>query len=126
MMLLRLVRVAMVLLVGATLLFMPDTEVSQAAEGATVIRQFFCGITPEASGLPIFLLTVEKTHSVVTPSGNTLLSCRFDIPPEFRPDQTMRHRNFLCNTFLGLTTTSMSVTTQGGKVHLTCLIHGRN
>ena len=93
------------------------------ANGATVIREFSCVISPAASGLPIPLFTTE-THSVTTPSGNTILKCKFDIPDIYIPDATMRHSGFPCNTYLGLTTDSMSVTSVGGKVMLDCKIVG--
>lgn len=93
------------------------------ANQATVIDEFGCSITPEASGLPIFLFTTD-THSVTTPSGNTILKCHFDIPDDFKPSATMTHAGFLCSTFMGLTTDSHSVTTKGGKVMLDCKIVG--
>ncbi len=91
------------------------------AEEATVIKEFGCIITPQASGLPSTLFTTD-THSVVTPSGNTVLKCFFDIPEIMMPSSTMRHTGFLCNTYLGLTTNSMAVTNVGGQVALTCQI----
>jgi hypothetical protein len=123
-------RLALVATITAVLFFtsvqaVPSSQVAHAAGGATVIQDHGCIISPEASGLPFPLLTKEKTHSVVTPSGNTLLSCHFDIPPGYRPAETMRHSGFLCDTFAGVTTNSTAVTTKGGKVHLTCQINGR-
>lgn len=84
------------------------------AGGATVIQDHGCIIGPEASGLPFPLVTLE-THSVITPSGNTLLSCHFDVPRGYRPAKTMRHSGFLCDTFAGVTTNSMAVTTRGAR-----------
>lgn len=91
------------------------------ATQATVIDEFGCSILASDSGLPINLYTTD-THAVITPSGNTLLKCHFDIPAEYIPTNTMRHSGFPCGTYLGLTTDSFSVTTRGGKVMLDCKV----
>lgn len=93
------------------------------AAGATVVDEFGCYISPLDSGLPIGLYTTNS-HAVVTPSGNTILKCHFDIPDDFRPSSTMRHSGFPCSTYMGVTVDSRSVTTRGGKVMLDCKIVG--
>lgn len=93
------------------------------AAGATVIDEFGCYISPSDSGLPIGLYTTDS-HAVVTPSGNTILKCHFEIPEDFKPSSTMTHTGFPCGTYLGVTLDSHSVTTRGGKVMLDCKIVG--
>ena len=87
------------------------------AGGATVIKEFGCVILPSDSGLTDYLFT-NDTHSVETPSGVSILQCHFDIPDGLEPYKTMKHEGFPCNTYLGLTYDSKSITTKGGKVHL--------
>jgi hypothetical protein len=95
-----------------------------SAEGATVTNDFACALPAAASGLGIDLFTTDPVHSTETPSGNTVLSCHFDIPDGFEPAKAIRNDGFLCNTFLGPTLNSMSVATPGGKATLTCQING--
>ena len=57
-------------------------EVFASDYGAVISNEFECQLSaiPGAEGL----LTMEG-HSTITPSGNTVLSCRFDIPTGFEP-----------------------------------------
>ncbi len=95
---------------------------SAHADGATVVRDFTCGILAADSGLDVFLTTDTKSQQVDAASGNVTLTCHFDIPAGEEPALTMRHRGFNCGTFAGVTTNSRSVTTKGGKVLLVCHI----
>lgn len=96
---------------------------SIAGAEATVVDEFGCSLLATDSGLLINLFTDDVTHAVVTPSGNSILQCHFDIPEGFEPDRTMKNNGFLCGTFLGLTTDSQSIANKGGKAHLTCIIN---
>ena len=98
----------------------------KAQNGATIIQEFGCFLSPSASGLPVSLFTNAKTQSVVTPNGNTVVTCHFDIPDSYRPARAIKNSGFTCGTNLGTTTNSMSVVTPGGKAHLTCQINGSN
>lgn len=93
------------------------------AEGATVIDEFGCALLGASSGLGINLFTTVS-HEVITPSGNTVLKCHFDIPDGYEPDKAINNKGFLCNTFLGVTTDSKSTVTPGGEAVLTCNING--
>ena len=84
--------------------------------GATVIKEGGCALVEP--GVP-FVFT-ENLHSVITPSGNTKLTCHFEAPPI---TETVVRRNFLCGTFLGLTTKSHFVYTKSGNAKLTCRIN---
>lgn len=95
-----------------------------SAEGATVMNEFGCTLLSIDSGLAIDLFTTDPVHSTVTPSGNTVLSCHFDIPDGFEPPRAIRNDGFLCGTFAGVTNNSMSVATPGGTATLTCQING--
>jgi hypothetical protein len=68
-------------------------------------------------GLPN-LVTTDR-HAVITPSGNTKLTCHFEGP---LIAQTTVGKGFLCSTPLGETTESHFVYTKSGNVTLTC--HG--
>jgi hypothetical protein len=93
------------------------------ADGATVIKEVDCQISPgHWSGN--FILFTNDIHSVVTPSGNIVLKCHFDIPAGAEPAKAVNISGFPCGTGYGLTTDSKSVSTPGGKVRLTCQING--
>ena len=92
------------------------------AQGATVITDFSCQIVQADWSGSITLFTTD-THSVVTPSGNTAMYCKFDIPAGMEPAKAEKYKGFWCSTYLGSTQDSMSVSTPGGKVMLRCLIN---
>jgi len=92
------------------------------ADGATVIDDVGCALMAADSGLPSDLFTNESL-SVATPSGNTTLTCHFDIPAGEEPAKALRNSGFDCGTGLGLTTNSRSVATPGGKALLRCQIN---
>lgn len=92
-----------------------------SVDGATVINDFGCVIVPADWGGPIPLFTTD-THAVITPSGNSLLSCKFDIPPGLEPDKAFVSDGFTCGTFLGLADNSHAVASPGGNVTLTCQV----
>ena len=96
-------------------------QANATGDGATVINEFGCGLSPNVSGLPGFLFTNE-THTVITPSGNTVLSCRFDIPAGFAPASAIVAKDFLCGTFLGVADKSQVVVSPGGQATLTCQV----
>lgn len=93
----------------------------QATNGATVITEFGCGLIAADSGLPINLSTTDS-HVVNTPSGNTTLTCHFDIPEAYWPTQTMRNSGFSCNTSFGPTTNTFAVVSTDGSALLRCQI----
>src|SRR5437867_1793076 len=99
---------------------------SAGADGAAVIDRFGCQLPAVFSGLGVDLLIAqdtEHTHTVVTPSGTTMVTCHFDIPAGSEPAKAIKISGFLCQTFVGLTFDSNSVATPGGRAHLTCFIH---
>ncbi len=95
------------------------------ADGAIITKDFNCFVTPAAWSGPITLITSDS-HSTVTPRGNTVLHCNFDIPGGFEPDRAVRINDFTCSTFAGFTTKTHSVSSPGGNVKLTCHINGSN
>ncbi len=97
-----------------------------ASNGATVIDEFGCSLLAADSGLDISLYTSGKTHAVVTPSGNTMLTCAFEIPDGHEPKPAINNTGFPCSTYGGMTYNSKSTATPGGKAILTCLINGSN
>jgi hypothetical protein len=90
-----------------------------AAQGATIINEFGCAVVPADWGGPIILET-HDTHTVLTPSGKSLLLCKFAIPPGLEPARAVVRGGFLCATYLGLTTRSHAVASPGGTITLTC------
>lgn len=99
---------------------------ANASNGATVIDEFGCTLLSIDSGLDVTLYATGKTHAVVTPSGNTMLTCAFDIPEGHEPKPAINNTGFLCSTYGGTTYNSKSTATPGGKAILTCLINGSN
>lgn len=93
------------------------TAATPPHDGALVIKEFGCNafIPPD-----LFLFSRDKTQLVVTPSGNTKLTCHFDGPPVA---ETVVQNDVLCGTFLGLTTDSILVYTKSGHGTLTCQLH---
>ena len=104
--------------VGIIVLALP---VPAVADGATVINDFGCTLTAADAGLSAALHTTES-HAVVTPSGNTQLTCHFDVPPAIAPSGTLHHEGFLCGTQGGFTRDSRSVTNKNEAL-LVCTIH---
>jgi hypothetical protein len=113
--------VAVAMLASVALLFVAMSLGSRPAEaqeeGAFVIKEFACQafVPPD-----LFLITNEKTQAVVTPSGNTKLTCHFDGPAV---EETTVQKGFLCETFLGTTTESQFVYTKSGQGTLQCRIN---
>ena len=85
-------------------------------EGATVISEGGCGLLEP--GVPHLFTT--DLHSVITPSGNTMLICHFEGPPI---PETVVGKGFPCGTFFGGTTESRFVYTKSGKVTEMCRIN---
>jgi hypothetical protein len=86
-------------------------------ERAVLIKEFECAaFLPPAP--PLY--TNEQTQSVITPSGTTKLTCQFEGEPI---EETMIQTDFVCGTFLGLTTESNFVYTKSGQGTLTCHIN---
>ncbi|MDP3855601.1 hypothetical protein [Phenylobacterium sp.] len=96
------------------------------AEPATITKDFGCsGFVPNPDGSPASFLGTTESHSVVTSSGVTSLVCKFDIPDGAEPAKATQGNDFLCNTYLGLTTDSKMVASPGGNATLTCRINGQ-
>lgn len=92
--------------------------------GAVVIKEFGCSLPAWASGGPVNLWTNDKTHDVLTPSGNIKLTCHFKFDPVAAggPAKAIKAGGYLCNTHWGLTTNSQSIVTPGGTALLVCMI----
>ena len=90
---------------------------------ATVIDDFGCGLSGADYFGTAFLNTTD-TIAVVTPSGNTQLTCFFDAFAGQEPPKAVIIEGFVCGTFLGLTNDSRTISTPGGRVVLKCNING--
>lgn len=105
--------------VGGTLLLSGGAASAAApaqSQGAFVIKGLFCG----GSGYNGPFVVTDQSQVVVTPSGNTKLTCHFDGPPV---SQTVNDKGFLCGTYLGVTYDSHFVYTKSGHGTLTCYLH---
>lgn len=107
-------------LLGASVLMLVAS--AAFADPAAVINDFDCGgFVPDETGASLGPVSTTQTHSVVTGSGVTSLTCHFDH--EFDLPQAYGAQGFVCGTFLGVTTDSMMLAAPGGKAVLVCKIH---
>jgi hypothetical protein len=91
--------------------------------GAVVLHGFTCRLNPAESGLPVALET-RQTQTVLTPSGNTIVKCNFDVPAEYAPAAPTLTEGFTCVTLAGTTNASRLLLTPSGQGFLTCEING--
>jgi hypothetical protein len=112
----RTLLVLRVALVMAAMVAASALPVAAQGEGETGSQEASSCFFKEP-GLPN--LSTSDRHAVITPSGNTKLTCHFEGPPIV---QTTVGKGFLCSTPLGETTESHYVYTKSGNVTLTC--HG--
>jgi hypothetical protein len=113
--------VTVAMLASVALVFVAISLGSRPAEaqdeGAVVIKEFGCSANlPPAPSL----FTFEQTQTVLTSSGKTKLTCHFEGGPI---EATTVQQDYLCNTFLGLTTESYFVYTKSGQGTLQCFIN---
>jgi hypothetical protein len=94
------------------------TAPADPGNGAVVINDLGCFVfLPPVSG------TTTDSHTVVTPSGNTVLICHFDLANP--TGQALVFENFGCSTLIGGTNDSKFVLSASGKGTLTCHINGQ-
>ncbi len=67
-----------------------------------------------------------KTHSLMTPSGNIVLTCNCFPSKGKPPNGTVIIEDEGCETNFGYTTDMLFVWTKGGRASLTCTIVGNN
>jgi hypothetical protein len=104
--------------VGGTLLLSGGAAnaAPNQSQGAFVIKGLICS----GSGYQGPFVVTDQSQVVVTPSGNTKLTCHFDGPTV---SQTVNDKGFLCGTYLGATYDSHFVYTKSGHGTLTCYLH---
>ena len=92
---------------------------------ATVIDDIGCGIlaTDYGTGAGSNLASTDSI-TVVTPSGNTQLTCFFDASGAGVPAKAVKMEGFPCGTLLGSTTDTQSIATPKGRVVLKCHVNG--
>jgi hypothetical protein len=110
------------------LIFAPQT--TDANNAAFVIpgnnSEYLCGVGADAAGFDIPFLLTDEVQVVATSSGNTKLTCQFDVPEAYRPSSAVVNTGWNCGTYLGLTTNSRSVASPSGNLTLSCFINGSN
>jgi hypothetical protein len=106
---------ALILLIG--LLTLPHAAYAKSS----VNKGFECKLLARDSGLPVTLIT-NKTHSVISSSGNSTLTCHFTYKGAGLPSKALKANKFLCGTYAGTTTDSKLVITPSGKITMTCHI----
>lgn len=101
---------------------------AQSDNAAQITKDFGCyGFVPTSDGgFGDFIYSGEPTRSVVTSSGNTTLTCHFNIPAGEQPSSATQAQGFYCGTFLGVTNDTRMVATPGGTATLTCQINRNN
>jgi hypothetical protein len=94
---------------------------AQAQNSAVIIKDIGC-VTSQCSGISLF---TDETITVVTSSGNVILTCQFDIPEGFEPAKAIVTEGFECGIYTPdgnvITTDSKAVCSPGGKVTLKCM-----
>ncbi len=84
------------------------------------------GFVP-VTGTPLH--TADEIHSTITSSGNTQLTCHFNIPQGFEPATAVKATGFSCvillPTGVAFTTDTRMVANPGGRATLKCLLKGQ-
>ncbi len=114
-----------VLYPGILLVFILSIALPKVAfAGADVQNGVECALNPLDSGLPgpDPVITTD-THSVVTPSGNSVLVCKYTGLTDMIYESAYQNAGFLCGTFAGTTYHSKVVITPSGKAIFTCHVH---
>jgi hypothetical protein len=111
----RIIFLVALILIG--LLALPHAAFAKSS----VNKGFECKLLARDSGLPITIIT-NKTHSVVSASGNSTLTCHFTYKGAGLPTKALKVNKFLCGTHAGTTNDSKLVITPSGKITLTCHI----
>ena len=94
------------------------------AVGATIVEDTQCVLGSDASGLDVDLFTTDY-QKTITPSGNVIAVCRFNIPEGQEPQKkALKMREFSCKVStpdgIEMTSNTLSVATPGGQAVLTC------
>jgi hypothetical protein len=90
-----------------------------AFASSTVSKGFECKLLARDSGLPVTVVTTN-THSVISSSGNSTLTCHFTYKGTGLPTSALQIRKFTCGTYAGITTDSKVVISPSGKITMTC------
>ncbi|GAA4744209.1 hypothetical protein [Flavisolibacter ginsenosidimutans] len=85
--------------------------------GAFIANDFTCGLI-DGDGNFAF---ADASHTVITSSGNSVLKCSATVPNS--TGKAVNYNDFLCGTFIGLTTDSHETVSASGQATLTCKVH---
>ncbi len=124
--------VGLVLVLGLLVAGLPS--VAAQGGGANVINGDNCWIyvAPFDAGGPSYYLFPTGYHAVVTPSGNSMLKCTGQLPPDITPPRhAITIKGLGCNVLDGnggviYTSDSMNVYTPSGKVQVVCHLNGKS
>jgi hypothetical protein len=112
-------RIVIVLLLGLVFVAFGVSGAYADDGGAVIIKDIACWWSS-----PIGFLTTMDSHTVVTPSGNVVLVCHFDIPEELVPDEVVKVKGLSCGIYTGnggvFTDDTFALANQGGNAMLRC------
>jgi len=83
---------------------------------ATITKDFGCGLMDGDGGFTFS----DASHSVITSSGNNIVKCSATVVNS--QGKAVNYNDFLCGTFLGLTTNSHETVSASGQATLTCKV----
>jgi hypothetical protein len=107
--------IVFVALLALTITLISWNTRSSAVEPAIVINDFGCGMQDGDGG---FVFT-DISHTVITSSENSTLKCSVKGVAN-STGKAVQYKDFICGTFLGLTTNSHTVVSASGNATLTC------
>lgn len=110
-------------LLASAAMFVAASDTRASDDGAEVLKNILCTATANTSGLGVPLSTTTAID-VATNSGNTTITCHFDIPAGFEPAKAFIHKGFSCAVIskegVVHTTDTQIVSSPGGTAVMRC------
>lgn len=110
-----------VAMLGAAALLTIFPATPALAEGATVTKDGVCyAFIPNGSGGLTSIVAIGEALTRTNNSGNTTMTCHFDLEEGQAPTKAARARGFPCETPIGLTYDTRINASTGGRMVMTC------
>lgn len=110
-------------MLGAAALLSVFPATPALAEGATVTKDGVCyAFVPDGSGGLTSIVAIGEALTRTNNSGNTTMTCHFDLDDSQSPPKAARARGFPCETPVGLTHDTRINASSGGRMVMTCRI----